>query len=122
MTDDKTEKKKIETSTSNTIDEIKPTTTKVEKAAIQNDVYPNKKYVDKNEELEKLIDKIPVIKKTTTVIGQESKPQIHKVEGGETLYFLSRKYGVTVDEIKKLNNLLDNSLDIGQELIISQKH
>lgn len=42
----------------------------------------------------------------------------HTVEKGDTLYSISRKYGVKVDDIKKLNNLSDNSLSVGQKLRI----
>jgi membrane-bound lytic murein transglycosylase D len=87
--------------------------------------YPKEKYVEKNEELEKLINEIPVVKSSQT---NESKPNInvksgltHKVKQGETLYFISRKYNVSLDELKILNNLQDNGINIGQYLIILQK-
>ncbi len=40
----------------------------------------------------------------------------HIVEKGETLYAISRKYDVKVDDIKKLNNLGDAAISIGQKL------
>ncbi len=40
------------------------------------------------------------------------------VKRGDTLYSIANSYGVTVDEIKKLNNLVSNTLSIGQELLI----
>lgn len=40
------------------------------------------------------------------------------VKKGDNLYDLSRKLGLTVDELKSLNKLKDNSLDIGDVLII----
>lgn len=42
----------------------------------------------------------------------------HIVKKGDTLYSLSKKYNVTVEKIKTLNNLLNNELSLGQELII----
>ncbi len=42
----------------------------------------------------------------------------HKVQPGETLYSISRKYGITVAQLKNLNNLTDNSLAVGQVLVI----
>lgn len=45
----------------------------------------------------------------------------HKVVKGDTLYSLARRYGVTVDDIKKANNLADSSLRIGQRLKIPKK-
>ena len=42
----------------------------------------------------------------------------HTVEKGETLYAISRKYEISVDELKRLNNLSDNIISIGQVLNI----
>lgn len=42
----------------------------------------------------------------------------HTVEKGETLYSISRKYGVKVDTIKRLNSLKDVTLSVGQKLRI----
>jgi len=47
-----------------------------------------------------------------------SSGKTHKVKKGETLYSISRKYNITVQQLKKTNNLSDNTLSIGQELII----
>jgi LysM repeat protein len=40
----------------------------------------------------------------------------HTVGQGETLYSISRKYGTTVDNIKKLNNLTSNGISVGLKL------
>lgn len=45
---------------------------------------------------------------------------VHTVEAGQTLYAISRQYDVSVDEIKKLNNLTSNELSTGQKLAIRQ--
>ena len=42
----------------------------------------------------------------------------HIVKKGDTLYNISRKYKLTVEKIKTLNNLENNELSIGQVLII----
>jgi membrane-bound lytic murein transglycosylase D len=42
----------------------------------------------------------------------------HTVVQGETLYRLSQTYGVSVDDIKKWNNLPDNTIKIGQKITI----
>jgi LysM repeat protein len=45
-----------------------------------------------------------------------STQNYHTVGQGETLYSISRKYGVTVDNIKKLNNLTTNNISVGLKL------
>lgn len=42
----------------------------------------------------------------------------HTVSKGETLYSISRRYGITVDELMKLNLLSDTTIKIGQILRI----
>jgi LysM repeat protein len=46
---------------------------------------------------------------------------IHKVEPGETLYRVAVKYGVLMADLRKWNNLADDNLKDGQELIVSEK-
>ncbi len=45
---------------------------------------------------------------------------IYTVKSGDTLYSIANKYGMTVDELKALNNLTSNTLSIGQKLVISE--
>ncbi|SKB54158.1 LysM peptidoglycan-binding domain-containing protein [Dyadobacter psychrophilus] len=46
---------------------------------------------------------------------------LHKVEPGETLYRVAVKYGVLMADLRKWNNLTDDNLKDGQELIVSEK-
>ena len=46
--------------------------------------------------------------------------KIHTVSAGETLYAISRKYGLTVEQLKKLNNLTSNALARGQKLVVQK--
>lgn len=46
---------------------------------------------------------------------------IHVVKPGETLYRISRRYGVSVDKIKRWNKLPDEIIEVGQKLIVSQE-
>jgi LysM repeat protein len=43
----------------------------------------------------------------------------YTVEKGDTLYKIANMFNTTVDEIKRLNNLEDNLLKIGQNLLIN---
>ncbi len=45
----------------------------------------------------------------------------HKVVKGDTLYSLSKKYGVSVERIREANNMSGNNLAIGQRLKIPAK-
>ena len=55
----------------------------------------------------------PVVADTATFI--------HKVEPGQTLYSISKQYGITEDAIVKLNPTAKNGLKLGQELRIPGK-
>lgn len=53
-------------------------------------------------------------------LAEEKEMYTHKVEPKEGLYSISKRYGISVDQIKYWNNLPDDLLKIGQELIISK--
>lgn len=42
----------------------------------------------------------------------------HVVQSGDTLYNISRRYGVTVDQLRQRNNLTGDMIRVGQQLII----
>jgi LysM repeat protein len=44
----------------------------------------------------------------------------HTVAKGDTLYRLSKQYGVTVEDLKVWNNLTDNTIHVGQQIVVSQ--
>jgi LysM repeat protein len=50
----------------------------------------------------------------------KGQQQYHTVQKGETLYKISKKYGITVKELRKLNDLSEGqSVRTGQKLLIS---
>ncbi len=51
---------------------------------------------------------------------QNGKIKIHYVVAKEGLYGIAKKYNVTVEQLKKWNDLGDDELTIGQQLIISK--
>ncbi len=46
--------------------------------------------------------------------------KMHEVQPKEGLYAISKKYGISILQIKEWNNLSDDNLKIGQQLIISK--
>ena len=71
-------------------------------------------------------DAKPLLPPATTTSTADAKVAvaangIHKVEAGQTLYRVAVKYGVLMADIRKWNNLKDDNLTEGQELIVSEK-
>ncbi|MDU1032734.1 MAG: LysM domain-containing protein [Clostridium sp.] len=52
-------------------------------------------------------------------LGGTSYPKYHVVQSGDTLWWISRKYGVSVDRLVEMNRIEDrNRIYVGQEIII----
>ncbi len=51
-------------------------------------------------------------------MGVKGAPIYHEVMPGETLFRLSRTYGVKVDQIRDWNGLRDDLIEVGQQLIV----
>ena len=84
---------------------------------------------DKKALVDQLIDQISntghiiTIGKIATFPMSESQARlaggtVHIVKPGETLYRICRRYGVTVDKVRKWNKLTDDIVEVGQRLII----
>lgn len=52
--------------------------------------------------------------------GNKTNTIFHEVQLKEGLYAISKKYNVPVTELKQLNNLTADNLEVGQQLIISK--
>ncbi|MGE5257676.1 MAG: LysM peptidoglycan-binding domain-containing protein [Hyphomicrobiales bacterium] len=51
---------------------------------------------------------------------KEAKPKMHVVQKGETLYGIGRKYGISTDQLLKLNNLSPKDpIKPGQHLVVA---
>ncbi|WP_299117538.1 glucosaminidase domain-containing protein [uncultured Winogradskyella sp.] len=77
-----------------------------------------------------LIERYELYKYDKQVLGSVTKRKnknktteslSHTVIKGDTLYSLSRKYGLTVEAIKQKNSLTSNDLTVGQVLIIKSE-
>ena len=51
---------------------------------------------------------------------EEIDDNIYIVKKGDTLYGIANKYGISVDELKAINNLTNNNLSVGQVLQIPE--
>lgn len=68
-------------------------------------------------------DFTPITKSPPVVTNSAPKPSTtggnyYEVTKGDTLYSISKKFNVTVDDLKQWNNLSDNAISIGQSLKI----
>ncbi|HSD07763.1 glucosaminidase domain-containing protein [Flavobacterium sp.] len=61
-------------------------------------------------------------KEETKVLAQEdfgsAQDGFYEIQKGDTFYSVSKKFNLTVEELKAKNNLSDNTLSIGQKLIV----
>lgn len=55
-----------------------------------------------------------------SLINTTPTNKLHTVATGDTLYNISKRYGLTVDDLKALNHMADNNIKIGQQLIVGQ--
>lgn len=53
---------------------------------------------------------------------QTDTENIYIVQKGDSLYSISRKFGITIDALKNNNNIVDNTLIVGQELKIPSQN
>ena len=73
-----------------------------------------------------IIEKYDLHKYDTEVLGKsfeypkKNNLKNHIVTKGDTLYSLSRKYGLTVADLIKINSLDSNTISVGQILIVSK--
>ena len=62
----------------------------------------------------------PIENQNTRVVNIESgREGFYEVQKGDTLYSISKKYNVLVEDLKRKNNLPNNTLSIGQMLKVN---
>lgn len=82
-------------------------------------VEKEKREVIVEKEIVQNTNETPAIVKTEQIKSPVAM-RIHEVKAKDTMYSLSKQYGITVEQIKELNGLLDTNLAIGQLLVISK--
>ena len=64
----------------------------------------------------------PAVKEETVLVNAPVAVPVktYSVQPREGLYAISKRYGVTVSQLKEWNNLTDDNLKVGQQLIVSK--
>lgn len=74
-------------------------------------------------EYDKLVlkdDYVLVVEEPEVIATNSGSGKVHVVQKGDTLYNISKRYGVSVDQILKDNNLKNSNIAIGQKLKIAK--
>ena len=86
-------------------------------------------FIDNKKDAERLSKNIEnyaeaVVKSITEYLNYpynvEISPNEYIVQKGDTLYSIGKRYNVSVDELKKINNLITNDISIGQILKLKE--
>lgn len=78
--------------------------------------------VDKLKQLNNLSSNMLSVGQKLLVKDTSSSEEVgvyYTVKSGDTLYGIAKQYGLTVDELKAMNNLKSNNLTINQKLLVS---
>ena len=68
---------------------------------------------------ENLANMQPNPKVQAPVVKPGAKSIQHTVVKGDTMYNISKRYGVTADQVRQWNNMPDNNVKLGQVLLIN---
>jgi LysM repeat protein len=96
-----------------------------------NKINPKQHLKIKDAETELIVEVVsPVENKPVETVSEQRKPETdiaankpkaeHIVQKGETLFSISNLYNITIDELKKLNNILKGKIKVGQKLKLNQ--
>ncbi|TCC91134.1 LysM peptidoglycan-binding domain-containing protein [Pedobacter hiemivivus] len=92
--------------------QVPPVQQKAEETVVKTNIPPENRYKKPEQKPEKKA-------------ADTSKPEEfieHKVASNETMYSIATRYKITMDQLKAKNNLHDNSLFVGQKLLISGQY
>ena len=96
-----------------------PTNTTLDYYSVIRNTNPNESLIIEYEELNNYEELIDII--TSSISKYIKKSNTYTVQKGDSLYQIAIKYGTTVAELKKTNDLTSNSLSIGQVLTLPDK-
>lgn len=91
----------------------------VDNGLTQEDLLSANPQLSKTGLVEGVVIKIPISKDAQRILTQDGRAKaVHVTAAGETSYSISKKYGMTVVELLKLNPSLANGLREGQQLFV----
>jgi len=93
---------------------------RVEDLKTWNNLTSNNVQVNQELIINSQIDENTDISKNKPAINKVVKTDTYIVKKGETLYAISKKFNVTVEELKTWNNLTSNTLKVGQQIMIKK--
>lgn len=64
------------------------------------------------------VGQVLTIPNSTIDDPQSDDDQTYTVKAGDTLWSIAKKYNISVEELKRINNLTSNMLSIGQKLLL----
>lgn len=116
------------------IDTIKKTEPKIEKPVEKIDSPKVESTPEPKQELKLDQKKVEEDKKTAEKMIEKTESEqsypaekenldnvdYHEVKAGETLFSISKKYGLSVEDLKELNGLADYSIQLGQKLLVNK--
>ena len=93
-----------------------PTNTKYDYYSVIKDTNPNETIIIEYGDADNYKQVVDIIVKS--IIEYLALSDTYKVKNGDTLYSIAKKYNISVDELKELNNLKNNNITVGQVLKI----
>jgi LysM repeat protein len=93
-----------------------PANTKYDYYSIIKDTNPNETIIIEYGDADNYKQVVEIIVKS--IIEYLALSDTYKVKSGDTLYSIAKKYNISVNELKELNNLKNNNITIGQVLKI----
>ncbi|HQF48854.1 MAG TPA: LysM peptidoglycan-binding domain-containing protein, partial [Flavobacterium alvei] len=66
-----------------------------------------------------VLDENQYVKPKPKVVSNTNSNQ-YIVAKGDTLYSISKKFNIAIEELKRQNNLNDNAISIGQSILIQK--